>query len=78
MSPGTPAKARPGRRLCCLSVAVAVPSCRVTGCAWLMSPAPLPPCFLFHSSPPGSSSRWSSEKQEEKGPESGGAGVPGT
>ncbi|XP_027585079.1 LIM domain kinase 1 isoform X1 [Pipra filicauda] len=39
-----------------------------------MSPAPLPPCFLFHSSPPGSSSRGSPEEDKEESPGSGVAG----
>ncbi|XP_075374103.1 LIM domain kinase 1 isoform X4 [Mycteria americana] len=40
-----------------------------------MSPGPLPPCFLFHSCPPGSWSGGSpeEEEEEEEGPGSGGA-----
>lgn len=53
----------------------AVPSCpvTVTGRTGLMSPGPHPPCFLFHSRPPGSSSSGSPEEEEEEGPGSGGA-----
>ncbi|XP_054703544.1 LIM domain kinase 1 isoform X2 [Grus americana] len=46
-----------GSAACTTLSPCAVPSFPVTGgCVGLMSPGPLPPCFLFHSCPPGSSS----------------------